>query len=196
MISPSWRLVGFSANETESDGRKTPIPADIREVFLLRPEIELPYSVDEHVWPSVWGMNDGPQADRNGLWLNLGRLQRSLIEHGRTAILIAVELLVPGNPPAFGFPYSLIDSTQEPPTVPDDSICLGFDVADGGFWSGLSNCGYSEAERAELRPKWHGRINDFGLLKSEQDALEFRDLSDARVPEHAPFWVYRLSRLS
>lgn len=195
MISPSWRLVGFSANEIESDGRKTPIPADIREVFLLRPEIELPYSVDEHVWPSVWGMNDGPQADGHGLWLNLDRLQRSLIEHGRTAILIAVELLVPSNPPAFGFPYSLIDSTQEPPTVPDDSICLGFDVADGGFWSGLSNCGYSEAERAELRPKWHGRINDFGLLQSEQDALEFRDLSDARVLDHAPFWVYRLSRL-
>lgn len=196
MNSQAWRLVGFSANETESDGRKTPIPADIREVFLLRPEIELPYSVDEHVWPSVWGVNDGPQPDEDGLWLSLARLQKSLIEHGQTAILNSVELLVPSNPPAFGFPYFLLDSSPQPQTIPEGSTCLGFDVADAGFWSGLSNCGYSEEVRAELRPKWQGRINDFGLLKSEQDALEFRDLTDARVPEHAPFWVYRLSRLS
>lgn len=195
MNSPGWRLVGFEANETELDGRKTPIPAHVRETFLLRPEIELPYSVDGHVWPSVWGMNDQSPDNENGLWLNLARMQQCLIERGRTAILIAVELLVPSKPPAFGFPYSLIDSTQEPPTVPDGSICLGFDVADAGLWSGLSNCGYSEAERAELRPKWQRRINDFGLLKSEENALEFRELSDVRVSEHAPFWVYRLWRL-
>ncbi|SRR6266568_2826018 len=195
MNSSGWRLIGFDANETELDGRKTPLRDHVREVFLLRPEIELPYSVDGHVWPSVWGMSDQSRDNENGLWLNLARMQQRLVEHGRTAILVAVELLVPNNPPAFGFPYSLIDSTQDPPTVPEDSICLGFDVADGGFWSGLSNCGYSEAERAELRPKWQGRINDFGLLKSEQDALEFRDLSDIRVSEHAPFWVFRLSRL-
>jgi hypothetical protein len=194
--SHTWRLLGFSANETESDGRKTPIPADVRETFLLRPEIELPYSVDERVWPSVWGNNDGPQPDENGLWLNLHKLQRNLVEDGRTAILVALELLVPSDPPAFGFPYWLIEPTPEPQTVPECSTCLGLDVADSGFWSGLSNCGYTESERAELRPKWQSRVNDFGLLKSEQDALEFSELSDARVPAHAPFWVYRLSRLS
>jgi len=195
MSSQAWRFIGFDARENELDGRKTPIPVQVREAFLLRPEIELPYSVDGHVWPSVWSMSDEPQTDGSGLWLNLARLQESLIEHERTAILIGMELLVPNNPPSFGFPYSLIDSTPEPQSVPEGSTYLGFDVADAGFLSGLSNCGYSEAERAELRPKWRDRINDFGLLKSEQDALEFRDLSDVRVSEHAPFWVYRLSRL-
>lgn len=195
MSSQAWRFIGFDARENELDGRKTPIPVQVREAFLLRPEIELPYSVDGHVWPPVWGMSDEPQTDGSGLWLNLARLQESLIEHERTAILIGMELLVPNNPPSFGFPYSLIDSTPEPQSVPEGSTYLGFDVADAGFLSGLSNCGYSEAERAELRPKWHDRINDFGLLKSEQDALEFRELSDVRVSEHAPFWVFRLSRL-
>jgi hypothetical protein len=195
MNSQAWRLVGFDARENDQDGRKTPIPIEVREVILLRPEVELPFSVDGHIWPSVWSMNDQSLDNENGLWLNLARMQQRLIEHGRTAILIAVELLVPSNPPAFGFPYSLIDSTQEPSTVPDDSTCLGFDVADAGFCSGLSNCGYSEEQRTKLRPQWRDRINDFGLLKSEEDAVEFRELSDVRVPEHAPFWVYRLSRL-
>jgi len=195
MNSSGWHLIGFDANETELDGRKTPLRDHVREVFLLRPEIELPYSVDGHVWPSVWGMSDKSRDNENGLWLNLARMQQRLVEHGRTAILVAVELLVPNNPPSFGFPYSLIDSTPEPQTIPEGSTCLGFDVADAGFLSGLSNCGYSEEDRVELRPKWQDRINDFGLLKSEQDALEFRDLSDVRVSEQAPFWVFRLSRL-
>jgi hypothetical protein len=195
MNSQAWHLVGFDARESELAGRKTPIPIDVREVILLRPEIELPFSVDGHIWPSVWGMNDVRQIEENGLWLNLAKLQQSLIEHGRTAILIAVELLVLSNMPAFGFPFSLIDSAPDPPTVPEGSICLGFDVADSAFLSGLSNCGYSEKDRALLRSAWQSRINDFGLLKSEQDAIEFRELSDARVPEHAPFWIYRLSRL-
>jgi hypothetical protein len=207
MKSPAWRLVGFDANETELEGRKTPIPTHIRERFLLRPEIELPYSVDGHVWPSVWTMNDQSQDNEHGVWRNLARMKQRLAETGRTAILVAVELLVPSNipvgaellvpsnMPAVGFPYPLIDLPPEPPAVPKGSVCLGFDVADAGFTSGLSDCGYSEAQLAELRPKWHDRINDFGLLKSEQDALEFKELSDLRVPEHAPFWVYRLSRL-
>jgi hypothetical protein len=195
MSSSIWRLLGFDARESELDGRKTPIPIHIREVFLLRPEIDLPYSVDGHVWPSVLGKNDSPQADGDGVWLNLAQLRQSLTKQGRTATLIAVEMLVPGNPPAIGFPYSLIDSTPEPQIIPEGSTCLGFDVADAGLWSGLSNCRYSEAELAKLRPDWQGKINDFGLMKSEHDALEFRELSDLRVSEHAPFWVFRLSRL-
>jgi hypothetical protein len=28
-----------------------------------------------------------------------------------------------------------------------------------------------------------------------EGAIEFRELSDKRAPEHAPFWVYGISRL-
>lgn len=203
-----WKLLGFDARENEQDGKKTPIPSDVREVMLLRPEIELPFSVDTHIWPTHFLYYPHIRVDSRepplivtdqecewDFWLNLTQMRIVLAGNGRTAILIAVELLAPDNVTFAEFASPNIYSTTEPKSVPDGSICLGFDVADSGFWSGLSNCGYSEAERAELRPKWQGRINDFGLLKSEQDALEFRELSDVRVPEHAPFWVFRLFRL-
>jgi hypothetical protein len=108
-----------------------------------------------------------------------------------------VELLAPQNTTANEFPSSLISFPKlEPDRIPEDSVMLGYDVADAGFWSGLSNCGYTQSELERLRPEWSMRINDFGLLRSESDALAFKNISDQRVPEHAPFWVYRLHRLS
>lgn len=208
MMSEAWRLLGFDAREDEEDGRRTPIPANVREVMLLRPEIELPFSVDTNIWPSCFlyyphfgtaarnpPLIETPQESGSDFWLSLTQMRRVLAENGRTAILIAVDLLAPESLTFSDFASANICSATEPADVSDGSICLGFDVADSGFWSGLSNCGFSEAERTELRPKWQDKINDFGLLKSEQDALEFRELSDARGPEHAPFWVFRLSRL-
>jgi hypothetical protein len=208
MTLSTWKLLGFDAREYVKHGKQTPIPADVREVILLRPEIELPYSVDCHIWPTQFlycphirtDSREPPliETDKESeydFWPNLTQMRRRLSEYGRQAVLIAVEMLAPKNVKFTIYTPPNINLKTEPKSVPEGSICLGFDVADSGFWSGLSNCGYSEAERVELRPKWQGRINDFGLLKSEQDALEFRDLSDVRVPEHAPFWVYRLSRL-
>ena len=73
-------------------------------------------------------------------------------------------------------------------------MLLGYDVADVGFWSGLSNCGYTE-EAATLRPEWRNRINQYGLLQNHKDAFEFMEISNRRVPEHSPFWVYGLRRV-
>jgi hypothetical protein len=39
------------------------------------------------------------------------------------------------------------------------------------------------------------RINDFGLLQTQEDAVAFMEISNLRVPEHAPFWVYGLYRV-
>ena len=205
----SWRLLGFDARDSEQHPQAPPMPEDIREVMLLRPEIEFPLSVDAHIWPTHFLYHPQIQhligicepalintdADCNGgLWLNLERMKTRLLESQRSATLVAIELLVPLNVVLDEF-VGLIDFDPNPIILPEGAEFLGFDVADSGFWSGLSNCGYGEEERVKLRPQWRGRINDVGLLKSEQDAIEFRELSDARVPEHAPFWVYRLSRL-
>jgi hypothetical protein len=67
---------------------------------------------------------------------------------------------------------------------------LGYDIADAGDISGLSNCGYEGGELASLRPTWAPRLNDHGLLSDLSDAISFRSASDKRVPEHAPFQVY------
>jgi hypothetical protein len=209
MKSTVWKLLGFDAREDEEDGKKTPIPTEVREVILLRPEIELPFSVDVHIWPSQFlyyphfhkvarkpPLIEVHRDSGSDFWLNLTQMRKLLTKNGRTAILIAVELLAPESLASSDFPSPNTYSATEPNDVPDGSICLGFDVADSGFLSGLSNCGYSEEDRARLRPEWQSRINDFGLITSEQDAFRFKEITNTRVPEHAPFGVYRLHRLA
>jgi len=69
---------------------------------------------------------------------------------------------------------------------------VGFDVADTGFVSGLSNCGWKE-EETFLKRKWIRFINADGLLTNFDAALDFRAEMDERIPEHAPFFVYGIA---
>jgi hypothetical protein len=79
------------------------------------------------------------------------------------------------------------------PELPDTNWqFLGFDIADGGFISGLSNCGYEDAERDGLAAEWAQYLNRRHLFDDLQRAFQFRELTNARVPEHAPFFVIRL----
>jgi hypothetical protein len=79
-----------------------------------------------------------------------------------------------------------------PPTLGHEPRLLGFDVADGSMTSGLSNCGYSGAERASLARRWSQSLNDNHLFIRAEEAFAFRDLTNRRVVEHAPFFVYGL----
>lgn len=74
--------------------------------------------------------------------------------------------------------------------VEEDVRLLGYDVADRVFTSGLSNCGYTDAEKAALRPVWADRLNTFHLFAEPHVACQFKVTADARVPEHAPFLVF------
>lgn len=211
MTNPSRRLLGFDARHTDEDCARDPLPSDVRQQLLLRSEVQCPLSIDPHIWPTyflyypeAWDAL-GRQRPRlidvdsdcsGGLWLSLDRMKRRLSEHVRPAILLAVELLAPAETTVDGFPSSLIYSRPEPSTLPAGSLLLGYDVADGGFWSGLSNCGYSEEDAGRLRPEWAKRIDDHGLLQTQEDAFAFRDISNRRVPEHAPFWVYGLHQVT
>ncbi len=75
---------------------------------------------------------------------------------------------------------------------PDDWKLLGYDVADHGLTSGLSNCGYDTTEKPDWQRRWVRRLNDHGLLTTIDDAEAFAEACDARVSEHAPFFVYGL----
>ena len=68
---------------------------------------------------------------------------------------------------------------------------LGFDIADPGI-SGLSNCGYSDTERNALAARWGADLNRYHLFDDLDRAFAFRDLTNGRVPEHAPFFVIGL----
>jgi hypothetical protein len=82
-----------------------------------------------------------------------------------------------------------------PAELPPGSEFLGYDVADASWISGLTNCEYSPEEKRRIRPVWTSRLNSFGLLKTLEDAEEFKRISEERATEHAPFWIYGISRL-
>lgn len=78
--------------------------------------------------------------------------------------------------------------------IPPDSnwTLLGYDVADDGFISGLSNCGYEPVEKRRWQAEWNPEINQHGLISNASEALKFKLQADKRVVEHSPFFVFGL----
>lgn len=81
--------------------------------------------------------------------------------------------------------------------VLSDWFFLGFDVADMWLQSGLSNCGFlpEQEDVAGLKGAWAPKLNDFHLLQALGEAVEFKELSNRRAEEHAPFFVFELWRV-
>lgn len=167
-----------------------------RGLYLLRSDVQKPLSVDPMVWPSLFG--DRVQVPEwrgpnQGLWDDLYRMRTSLsqlapAEHWTIAVSwVSAEGF--SKPSVHEGPYR---ERMTPPTIGDAWKPLGFDVADAGLTSGLSNCGYQQTEIAGLRATWASHLNEHHLFGDLKRALAFRDLTDRRVPEHAPFFVYAL----
>ena len=193
-------------------------PKELRVEFLLRPEIIWTLSVDKRVWPSVFWhtthreplLSKYPTIDVNPHvdgydWLNLDRMRAHYDAHRALApggVFVGIELLseqAAEGEMLYESPVGIQCGITLDPTVPAcppaGSTLLGYDVADPGRTSGLTNCGYTEEEHRTLAPVWGPRLNSFGLFSSLDDAAAFRQICNDRVPEHAPFWVYALWRL-
>jgi len=191
-----------------------------RDQFLLSPEIEWPLSCDPLVWPSVFfskifrnevtgacgSIEVDPDVDDGNYWLNLEQMKTHYETHklpGTKGVLVAFHLFTEKIPDDGVILYSVSNGIQcgiivnptTPKLCPEGSEFFGYDVADAAWISGLSNCGYSSDEKRVLRKQWGSRLNSLGLLDTLDDALEFRRLSDKRVAEHAPFWIYGITRL-
>lgn len=204
-------LLGFDARELWLD-EGSQWDASRRGLYLLREDARKPLATDARVWPSLFGeglpesererlgLRDASRPEWTGpnapLWDNLERMRSCLASLGAVRkqphALIAVSWLWDGRPEEGaweGIPYR----EQTVPAVREEGWrFLGFDVADGGFISGLTNCGYTESEAPGLRARWARHLNEHHLLDDLERALEFRDVSDERVPEHAPFFVFGL----
>ena len=176
-------LLGFDAR-----GPGSKLPEEYFSTYLLRDGIGEVLTVDTMLWPSA--VEDSPAwiGMNAPFWEDLLSLERQVMGGGPYSLIAAIWHSTPGEERGPVGPY--IGETVPAGRDPGWSF-LGYDVADPSI-SGLSNCGYSEEERRELAPVWGPRLNSHHLLEDLDHAFEFRDLTNARVPEHAPFFVIGL----
>jgi hypothetical protein len=194
---------------------------DRRERYLLRPEIEWPLSIDSMVWPSIFespGEIQLPGAENwwperpptivaepvnkrydqfMDLWPELGEMLEVFREHaspGACGVPIAMDLVEDTRPESTPSSWASFDTEVSVQARPADWAFLGYDVCDFGWISGLSNCGSAPDEMHRLSRDWKDRLNEFGLFMSATDAGEYCEVTDRRVPEHAPFRVFALYR--
>jgi hypothetical protein len=203
-------LLGFDAREMWLTGlRELSSVSGRLNQFLLRSDLDDVLSADRVIWPSIFkitvSLDNGPELPEPD-WIGMNAPFWEDLNALRKAI-----------PNEFGrdHPFWLIAATWHTdigfreeerqkgrilgpylaPTTPQqrDSAWrfLGFDITDPGI-SGLSNCGYDHAERDGLAAEWARHLNRHHLFDSLERAFEFRILTNARVPEHAPFFVIGL----
>lgn len=178
--------VGFSLRIVGADPDWT---SERRQAFLLNPETKFPKSVDPNVWEQAV-----PAATIAGevvmplqFWEDEeSMLKASAYEKGSTSLVELVTVLYTKTEiPVYMEAMGLRSSAG----CVEDKLLIGYDVADSGMISGLSNCAYGKSDR-EAAKKFSYVINSHGLFDSIDEAIKFKKFSDNRVPEHKPFFVY------
>jgi hypothetical protein len=200
-MSKEEQLLGFDVREMWSQ-MDVIWPESRKAKYLLRADVTKVLSVDPLVWPRVvLGVEKNVRAPSQwrdlGLWDNLHHLQGYLQQDAgatqRPYQVIGITLLR----------NALAVHEQEmwaslAPTVPaalnKQWTFLGYDVADDGFISGLSDCGY-EADELHLKTGWELALNEWHLFTQKKQAIKFQGMTDQRVEEHAPFCIYALYSL-
>jgi hypothetical protein len=202
-------LLGFDLRKCGGDYLDGFWLSQYRREYLLRPDVRWPLSVDPLVWPSFFDLTSRPEyrsSDAIGitptttvqlgvkLWDDRAAMERAFSEHAgdQTCVVrLAVELCLEhdlAKDPEWNFLDGSLPAAEREMR---NWTSVGYDVADRYLLSGLLNCGYSQEQLVELA-RWSERLNDFGLLDEVESATEFRRVTEKRVPEHAPFFVYRL----
>ena len=176
--------IGFDLRSIVSDPSWT---ADRRTSYLLRRDVPSVRSVDTLVWERPPGLPPPPVPE--GLWPNLSDLYAAAGALDRAGV-VAVRITA--------FPEEDGPTPESPdPTGPavERYDLLGYDVADYWQLSGLTNCGYSPEEAASLAPVWAPLLNEWHLFDNPDDAEAYADVTEKRVPEHAPFYAYGIYQL-
>ncbi|MGH6892518.1 MAG: hypothetical protein ACREEP_09695 [Dongiaceae bacterium] len=215
--TPQSYVIGFDLRlpaDSHLDGQW---PANRRALFLLRPEIARPLSVDRMVWPSLFefpGSNLLASRDAGCvafettrhrevcslLWSDLPRMTAAIpadiVRLGKSCETVRIDLETEAAVTADGAWGYLLDDPILDDRVQGNWQFLGYDIADAALCSALSNCGYQSSERAQIADIWAARLNEAGLMRDWAAARAFCDLSDRRIREHAPFFVLALYRLA
>jgi hypothetical protein len=204
-VLTNQRLLGFSARERwlspPGDGaREGGWTEENKRAWLLHSDVERPLSVDHLVWPTVFDVDQtllepdyhGPLQD---LWSDLGAMISCIDKQWKgswkSSAIIAITLCLPEAGELAAEISELGMDTTIPATIDSEWHVLGFDVADRWLLSGLSNCTHTtEADFQALRQRFAFSINRYHLFDLEQHARDFRCVSDLRVKDHAPFFVF------
>lgn len=159
--------------------------AERRSTYLLRTDVAFPLSVDPNVWERAPGDRAYPVP-----WTPVEEVQKraAALMASKDRVCVAV-FAAAAEDPAEEEDLRSRTGAETPLAVDPSWTFVGFDVADSTETSGLSNCGYG-AELEDLRTAWAPCLNVRGLFRVIEDAFAFRKVTDARVPEHAPFTVY------
>lgn len=173
-----------------------------RSTYLLQESVLTPLSVDTAVWPI-----DDDETVHSALFADGDRTVNGL----NVRDLCVPAMLGPRNPcrPAVLIAITVADEhamrlrAQHAITIPgpvlgdlgrEEWSRIGFDIADGWMTSALSNCGFSASSKTELQHRFNRCVNAVGLFDDASVADEFRALSDARIPEHSPFYTFGIWR--
>lgn len=200
------------------------------DLFLLRPEIKSPISVDRLICPSIFQPEvqrsermelvltrfsrsleanrttthrpiDWPESELNilGLWSDMSKMLLWLKQrpdlNELIRVAIAIRIFLDGTTISDPLWQTISEGGSDPAELAQGWPSLGYDVADNGQISALSDCGYQEDEMKRARASWGSDVNEWGLLSSVQNAVALKDFSNSRVPEHAPFYVYEIFRI-
>ena len=137
-------------------------PAERRERYLIRTDVDLPLSLDRAVLP--------------------------VAEESIIGAFNIVATVVPTSGSEDAIARWRGSELDEGVPVGHEWKCLGYDVCDEVGTSGLMNCGYEEGERC-LVDSFTSSINRHHLFGTVEEADRFREVCDRRVAEHAPFVV-------
>jgi hypothetical protein len=188
-------LLGFDAREMWLNFDDT-WTQDDKNLYLLKHDIDKVLSTYPDIWPSVFSLDNKLETPPwigllDELWENLQTME-SYLQKGwgptwKPCYVIALTRL-----------SSLelkLETESKSVTSPSDLdknwSLLGYDISDEYLLSGLSSCGYSESDNVSvLRDRWAPHLNKYHLFTEKDQAIEFREMTDRRVPEHAPFFVY------
>jgi hypothetical protein len=175
--------IGFDLRSAAPDPSWT---VDRRTRYLLRRDVTSVRSVDPIVWVRPPELPPAPEI--NGLWPDLSDLLAAArtLDHA-DAMAVRITALEEDGPA----PESA--GTTGPAAERYD--LLGYDVADYDLLGGLTNCGYTPEEAASLAPVWAPLLNTWHLFDNLGDATAFADVTEQRVPEHAPFFAYGIYQL-
>jgi hypothetical protein len=181
-------LLGFDAREAGGGGEWN---ERRRSDYLFRVDVARPLSIDQRVWRPVVEVQDSPHR----FWGDLARLREVVRERPERPWIVALGVSLSACSPeeaAAVEPFIPRARSGEPTPVDPRWTFLGYDIADpGGCISGLMNCGFLPAHEdvERLRALWAPKLNSNHLFDELADAVAFKNLSNHRVPEHAPFFV-------